>query len=108
SVEIELTIYEYHYGDSDAKPVWNGTIESVRWPSLDRCVISAQPLTSTLDVPGLRLTWDRSCGAALFDRRCKVNRDLYRVEIVIQGLTGTAISSAVADGFADGWFDGGY
>jgi uncharacterized phage protein (TIGR02218 family) len=108
SVEIRLTIYEHHYGESDAKAVWNGTIESVGWPALDRCLIAAQPLTSTLDVPGLRLTWDRSCGASLYDRRCKVNRDLFRVDLTIQSMTGASVSTAVAAGFEDGWYDGGF
>lgn len=108
SVEIELTVYEHHLGDTEAKAVWNGTIESVSWPSLDRCVISAQPYTSTLDVPGLRLTWGRNCGAALFDRRCKVNRELFRVDISIQSLDGSAISSEIVSGYAAGWFDGGF
>lgn len=108
SVAIELIIYDYHYGETSSQIVWWGEIESVRWPRLDRCEISAQTLLATLDVPGLRLTWERNCGASLYDRKCGVNRDLWRVEMTIQSMTGTTLSSGTAAGYADGWFAGGF
>lgn len=108
SSEIRLTIYDYQIGTEQAVAAWDGLIEWVNWPALDRCEIVALPLTASLDVPGLRNTWDPNCGASLFDRRCKVNRDLWRVELTIQSLTGTTISSAMAAGFANGHFAGGF
>lgn len=108
SSEIDLVVYECHYGEAEAKVAWSGTIESVRWPSLDRCEISALTLLATLDVPGLRLTWERNCGAALFDRRCKINRDLWRVDFNIQSSTGTELSVGSAAAYPDGWFSGGF
>lgn len=108
SVEIGLVIYEHHAGDTDARAVWSGFVESVGWPALDRCSISAQALTSTLDVPGLRLTWDRSCGEPLYGRRCGVNRDLWRVDATIQSMTGSSVSSAAIGALAAGWFSGGF
>ncbi|UQY32661.1 phage BR0599 family protein [Pseudomonas fulva] len=108
SKEIELVIYDYHYGESTAQVAWSGSIETVRWPQLDRCEISAQTLMATIDVPGLRLTWERNCGAALFDRKCGINRDLWRVDMVIQSMTGAAVSSGGAEAFPNGWFDGGF
>ena len=108
STEIELVIYDHHYGETTAQVAWSGSIETVRWPQLDRCEISCQTLLATLDVPGLRLTWERNCGAALFDRRCKLNRDLWRVEITIQSMTGATVSSGATEAFPNGWFDGGF
>jgi len=108
SAEIELIIYDHHYGETIPQVAWSGSIETVRWPSLDRCEISAQTLMATLDVPGLRLTHERNCGAALFDRKCKVNRDLWRVDMTIQSMTGLTISSGTAEGYPNGWFDGGF
>lgn len=108
SAAIELIIYETHVGETEAPVAFWGEIESVRWPALDRCEISALTLVSTLDVPGLRLTWERNCGAALFDRLCKVNRDLWRVDLSIQSRTGEALSSGGAAAYANGWFSGGF
>ncbi|HBO4355109.1 phage BR0599 family protein [Pseudomonas paralcaligenes] len=108
SAEIELIIYDAHFGEAQAEVAWWGSIESVRWPALDRCEISGLTLLATLDVPGLRLTWERNCGAALFDRHCKVNRDLWRVELAIQSRTGEALSSGGAVAYGDGWFSGGF
>ncbi len=107
SAEIQLTIYNHHAGEPDAQIVWSGSIETVGWPALDRCAIKAQTLMATLDVPGLRLTWERNCGAALFDRKCGVNRDLWRVELIVQSMTGASISSGAAEAYPDGWFDAG-
>lgn len=108
SSEIDLTIYDHHVGEATPQIVWSGTIETVSWPALDRCVISAQTLLATLDVPGLRLTWERNCGTSLYSRRCGVNRDLYRVDMELQSLNGAAVTCAAAEGYEDGWFSGGY
>lgn len=108
SAEIELVIYDYHYGETQAQVAWSGSIDGVSWPRLDRCEISAQTLVATLDVPGLRLTWERNCGAALYDRRCGVNRDLWRVSMTVQSKTGATLSSGTAAGYVNGWFDGGF
>lgn len=108
SSEIELIIYDHHYGETTAQVAWSGSIETVQWPQLDRCQINCQTLMATLDVPGLRLTWERNCGAALFDRHCGINRDLWRVEMTIQSMTGATISSGGAAVYPDGWFAGGF
>jgi uncharacterized phage protein (TIGR02218 family) len=108
SAEVGLQIFDYQHQESDVVGAFTGTILYVRWPQLDRCEICCQALTASLDVPGLRLTWDRNCGAALFDLRCGVNRDLWSVEISIQFITSATLTSADAAAYPDGWFDGGF
>lgn len=106
--EIDLIIYDYHSDTTGAVIAWSGFVEMVGWPSLEKCKISAQTLLATLDVPGLRLTWERNCGAALYDHRCKVNRDAYRAEITVLSLDGTSVQSGALQAYGDNWFTGGF
>jgi uncharacterized phage protein (TIGR02218 family) len=108
SSEITLTIGDLHYGETDAIVSWIGSISGVKWPAPDRCEITCQSLTASFDRPGLNLTFQRSCPHSLFDRNCRVNRDLYKTLTTVQSVTGAAISSGAFASFPDDYFSGGF
>lgn len=112
SDEIWLTLRDYHGGSPDlpgsSVVAWVGTISGVRWPQVDRCEIACQSLAASMDRPGLRLTWERTCPYAVYDLNCRVNRDLYRHGGTVQGLDGVKIYSGAFAARPNGYFSGGY
>lgn len=92
SAEIELTIWDKHADDEEAQVTWVGSISQVAWPQLDRCKISCQSLSATMETVGLRMTWQRGCPHSLGDRWCTVDLQQYAVETRIGSLDGAAIT----------------
>lgn len=108
SADIDLVIFDLHYGETDFAVAWVGEIAAVRWPAVDRCQITCDPMSVSMGQQGLRMTWERSCPHALYERGCLVNRDLFRVDADVQSLDGAAISSGEFEGYPDGYFTAGY
>lgn len=108
SSEIVLTIRDMHFGESDAMVCWVGSISGVKWPAPDRCEMICQSLTASFDRPGLNLTFERGCTHSLFDRNCRVNRDLYKTHTIVQSATGATISAGAFARFKDDYFSGGF
>lgn len=112
SAEISVTVRDMHYGEADAatsaQVVWVGSITGVRWPQADRSAIACQSISASMDRPGLRLTWERSCPHTIYDRRCGVDRNAFAVNATVQGLTGAAVTAAALATYADGYFAGGF
>lgn len=105
---IEVTVYDLHYGDFDAVIAYMGSIYSVNWPAEDRCTIVCNTDSVGLASLGLKLTWGRGCGHMWGDHNCLVNKDLYRVDALVQSKDGLIISSGTFETKPDGWFAGGY
>lgn len=108
SSSVGLTVFARHYEVDAYLVIWAGEIRSVRWPALDRCEITASPLTERLEMQGLRLGWERGCPHALYSLACGVNRDLYRVDATVQDLDGASISNGAFEAYPAGYFTGGY
>jgi len=108
SSEINLRVFDLHYGEIDAINRFVGSISSVKWPTLDSCNITCNDIESSMQRPGLTDTYSRSCTTTLYSLKCKVNRDLYRVETTLQSLSGLIISSGTFASYPDGWFSSGY
>lgn len=105
---IDLVIYDMHQGEPEVLVSWIGEIASVNWPRLDSCTIKATPFDASLEQPGLRMTWQRGCPHAIYSVPCGVDRNAYKVNALVQSMTGMAISSGTFAAHPDGWFSGGY
>ncbi|OWJ91123.1 hypothetical protein B6S59_25465 [Pseudomonas sp. A46] len=108
SAEISLKVFDLHYGDAEAICRYVGSIASVKWPTLDSCTINCQDIESSMERPGLIDTYSLTCTTTLYSNKCKVDRNLHRVETTIQGLAGLTISAADFASYPDGWFNAGY
>lgn len=108
SAMIGVIIYDGHFGDSDRRWRYTGKIANVRWPKLDTCTITCQDIDAEMDRPGLIDTFSRTCTTSLGSPQCKVDLNPYRVDTVVQSLTGAAISSGAVAAFPDGWFTAGW
>lgn len=112
SAEVALTMRDFNDGDGEApdstRVVWVGSISGVRWPQPDRAEISCQSLSASMERPGLRLTWERSCPHTIYDRRCGVDRNLFALATDVQTMDGARISNGALAAQPDGYFAGGF
>lgn len=108
SSEVALTVFARHAGVNDYLVAWSGGVRSVRWPRLDRCAITCAPLSTRMDMVGLRLAWERGCPHALYSAACGVSAALWRVESTVQSMDGAAISNGTFAAYPEGYFSGGY
>ena len=111
SDEVFVTVRDTHYGlgatAADADVVWVGSISGVRWPQDDRCELSCETLASSMNVPGLKLTFQRSCPHSVYDSECRVSRVLHAQQASITGLDGASIqhNAAGAGTYAGGFVE---
>lgn len=108
SDKIELTVYDMHFGETQAIIAYIGSIYTVKFPAQDRCTIVCNTDSVGLNAMGLTLTWARGCPYTLYERGCEVNRDLYKIDATVQSKTGLTISSGTFESYDDAWFAGGY
>lgn len=112
AAEVAVTVRDYHFGDPDeaasVRMVWVGSIQGVRWPQPDRAEIACQSLSASMERPGLRLTWERTCPHTIYDRRCGVDRNAHAVATTVQAMDGAAISNGALAAYPDGVFAGGF
>ena len=108
SDQIELAVFDMHYGDNDPRLRWAGRIQSVNWPALDRCRITCVSRDAEMGQPGLDDAYSQFCTATLGDERCGVDLTAHRVSMTIQSMDGAAVQCAAAAGYPDGWFMAGW
>lgn len=108
SDEIRLVVRDMHYSDSKAQVGGVYSIKGVNWPKVDHCRISCLSIEASLQQPGLTDTYSVTCTAILGDWRCKVNLELYRVDVRPQITSATSLSSGTFATYPDGWFTGGF
>lgn len=105
---IDLTIWDYHYEESDYLVSWVGTVQNVKWPTIGTCEITCASLAASLERPGLTLGWQRACPYTLYDTECRVDEAQYQHVTTVMSASGiVAIVQSVAE-FPDDWFSGGY
>lgn len=109
---ITLTIRRMHYGDTDSRVFWVGTIAAVqRAPDELGCKIVCKNLAASFEADGVRLTWTRGCPYVLYDlATCKVAKASFRITSTVSATSGryvTAPSCALhaADEFSGGWIE---
>lgn len=105
---VRLSIRTLHFGDTEAPVVWSGTIKSMKRVSTVEVTFNCNSLLSTLNRNGLRLSWQRGCPHALYDRLCRVNPDAYGTAIRVDAVLGDHIESSGAAGLPNGYLNGGF
>jgi len=107
STPVHVTVYDMHLGDGESVVAWVGTIGDVS-RRRNHVRLVCRPLSSDQDTAGLRLTWGPNCPHTLFDRNCKVDKELFRVDATLLSVSGNMVSAAAFAGYADHWFSGGF
>lgn len=94
--------------DGEIAATWVGTVSDVKQSATDKLTIQGSTLSSAFDREGLRQTWNRNCTKIVFDRLCRLDRNLFVVGFNVETLTGNTVGAAVLAAHGDGYYDGGY
>lgn len=108
SDSIQVSIRTLHFGDDEAPVVWSGIVKSMRRVSTVEVTFNCNSLLSTLNRNGLRLSWQRGCPHALYDRQCRVNPADYATTVQVATVTGTSLTAGGLSTLGDGYLDGGF
>lgn len=110
SGRVYLKVRRMQLGEADAPLDWSGTLGNIKPKSLAGATIVCRSSISGLKRTGLRLTWQRQCPHALYDRQCKVDPATWAVPYVISGIVGNVVTLVTAGVGLDkpaGYFTGG-
>jgi len=108
SADVSVTVFGLHESLADYVVLWSGSVRSVKWPRIDRCVISCATLAASLESTGLRLSWDRACPHALYTVACGVDAAAWRVTSSVQSMDGASVTNGGLAAYPAGYFTGGY
>lgn len=107
TLAITCLIQQYHQGDAELATIWSGRILTVEW-SGPSARIALEPIYTALRRNGLRRMYQRQCPHVLYGGQCKVNRESFRTDGVVDSVSGNVITVPQADVLASGYFSGGY
>lgn len=108
-IPTSVTIRRGHFGDPDSEFIvyWKGRVISAT-ASGNSIDIGCESIFTSLKRPGLRAKFEYTCRRTLYQKGCNVNRELYKLEGAVIGLSGTLnISVAGASLQPNGFYTGG-
>lgn len=69
SYVVGLTVFEHHAGDDEMRAVWSGRVLSYNSDDYE-AELRCEPIQSSMQRPGLRRRWQRSCPHVLYSTAC--------------------------------------
>ncbi|UYZ84278.1 phage BR0599 family protein [Entomomonas sp. E2T0] len=108
SNRIYLTVYNAHRNTEKLIQCWYGAINGINNSEIDQVKIICTPNASLANKPGATQVYARQCDAVIYDTKCKVNKELYRVNGTVQQISTSSIQVIQAANYPDGWFNGGF
>ncbi|EGG78659.1 hypothetical protein SXCC_00640 [Gluconacetobacter sp. SXCC-1] len=108
SAMMRVTVRRRNVGDPDAPIYWVGVVSSADHSDDLTTTLACTDLTATLSRNANRCYWSRSCTRALYDNLCKVDKTQYKVDVAIDAIDGTTITSAAIGTYEAGYFAGGF
>lgn len=104
---VTVTVYSLHRGETDTPIKFVGEVQSA--VSTGQSVeLSCVPTSYRLRrrVPNLR--YSTLCPLALYGSRCGVDREAYRLRVVVTGVSVAILDAAALASQASGWWTNGY
>jgi uncharacterized phage protein (TIGR02218 family) len=108
---VTLIIRQGHLSDADPPQflvVWSGRVLSVGREG-DECVVTCEPVSSSLRRPGLRRNYQLGCPHVLYGDECRANRAASTVAATVASISGTSATlnagwngAFAADSFREG------
>lgn len=105
---VVVTVRRLNRGETEAPIVWVGALRSTKRVTQIAVDLICKSLSASLNRNGLRLAWGKGCPHALYDRNCRVNKDLYDTAIQITQLTGAVLISPSFESLPAGYLAGGF
>lgn len=107
AAEIDVTVWDFHHGETDARVAFVGNIRGVRRERPELATLICQSDVASLDRPGLRLGWEKGCTHTVYDIGCGVSPALHFYPAIVVTATGATIEAGAWD-VGDGFFAGGF
>lgn len=106
---VTLVVSRVHATDPDLEPsvIWVGRILNAKWQQGGEVVFHCEPVTGSLQRPGLRRLSQRQCPHPQYGAKCGLAKNTYKVTTT-PTVSGVTVSHSIYDGYPDGWFSGGY
>lgn len=104
---VTLTIRQVHEGDGQPIVLWSGRIVSVSPWRDGQAEMVLEPVYTSIRRTGLRRLYQRQCPHVLYSGACGVNPQAFRVDGIVQGISGVEVTVGAAAGLPVGHFDGG-
>jgi len=105
SENVRVTVIRKHHDDTESTVFFVGKVNNVKRDGKGKatlfCSIGKQRRG------GLRLTWSRTCPHVLYDRQCRLDRELFANAATISAISGNGFTVAVEPNPTVGYFDGG-
>jgi len=107
---MTVTIRRLHYGDTESRVFWIGTVAAVQRPSDELgCKIVCRNLAASFETDGVRLTWTRQCPYVLYDlATCKVAKASFVVAASPSAASGRVLTVPACATYDEGEFSGGF
>lgn len=105
---VSLTVYRVHRSaPDDGVMIFVGTISGCKYNG-SQAVLTAVPLTGAFRRPVPWQMYQSQCNHPLYGPGCGVNKNLFRLAVVLDGVSGMQVTAAALAGQADGWWSNGW
>lgn len=105
---VALTIYRVHRSaPTDGVTIFVGTVSGCKY-SDGQAVLTCNPLTGAFRRPVPWQMYQSQCNHPLYGTGCGVNKNLFRLSVVLDGVSGMQVTAAALAGQADGWWSNGW
>lgn len=110
STPVSVTVWDKHIGEAEALVAWVGHVSDVTRMAgrKELAKLVCTPLSSDLSTNGLRLTWGRNCPYSVYDENCRVDKEAFRTDAVLDSVSGLTLSAAEFGAHPDDWFADGF
>lgn len=114
---VGLIIFQGHANDPDGQfvPAWSGRILGCSWGESNEVSLSAEPISTSLKRPGLRMPYQYGCPHALYGDQCRASKTAATLTVTAQSVNRSTVTlpagwSATPDKFVGGiaeWTESG-
>jgi len=101
-----VSIYRGYANDGEFILFWKGKIVNSK-ADAQEITLECYPLSASLERPGLRETYQRSCRWSLYGRGCNLDYNNFEFTTEIIDVDGLTLTVADADQQEDGYYSGG-
>jgi len=107
TIPITFVLQQFHFGDNEAATLWTGRVVTVEFQGT-AAQITLEPIYTSLRRVGLRRMYQRQCPHVLYGTACRVNREAFKVDGLVDSASGATVSIAAAATQPNGHFSGGF
>jgi len=109
TLAVTCIIQQRHMTDTDAQVVtlWTGRISAVEFNG-PAALITLEPINASMKRIGLRRIYQKQCPHVLYGNACKANREVFRIDGVVDSVGGASAVVPQAALHPAGHFSGGF